>query len=295
MPEFRTRALVLRTFDHGESDRLVHMYTEKLGRVSALAKGARRSRRRFPGTLELFALLDVQLVDPPRAALMRLEGAVLERAFEGIVAHLGRYGIACLLVEILDRFTGERESNPDLFHFAAGVLDVVDGEQPDRLLALLVLTKTLARLGYRPQLASCARCGRAVRDAGDRAAFVPRDGGAVCGRCAEPAELRIAPDLLIRLETGIRTPLRDRSGLGLDPDALRTAEGLVERFFRFHVGFELRSAPFVRQTLGLDRLDAQIPHSHNSPSLQAPGRREGPDGAAPAYRPRSDRGSASQP
>jgi DNA repair protein RecO (recombination protein O) len=258
--------LVLRTFDHGESDRLVHLYTEKLGRVSAMAKGARRSRRRFPGTLELFALLHVQLVDPPRAALMRLEGAVLERAPEGIVAHLGRYAVACLLVEILDRFTGERESNPDLFHFAVGVLDVVEREEPDRLLALLVLTKTLARLGYRPQLLSCARCGRAVRDGGDRAAFLPRDGGAVCGRCAEPAELRIVPDLLTRLEAGIRTPLRERAGLGLDAEAVCTAESLLERFFRFHVGFELRSAPFLRQTLGFDRLDAKSPHSDNSPS-----------------------------
>ncbi|MCZ6822253.1 MAG: DNA repair protein RecO, partial [Deltaproteobacteria bacterium] len=61
MLEFRTRALVLRTFDLAESDRLVHLYTEDLGRVSAIAKGARRSQRRFPGTLEIFNLLDAQL------------------------------------------------------------------------------------------------------------------------------------------------------------------------------------------------------------------------------------------
>jgi len=79
--EHRTRALVLRTFDQGESDRVVHLYTRTLGRVGAIAKGARRSKRRFPGTLEILSVVEVRLVDPPRAALMRLESAKLARAF----------------------------------------------------------------------------------------------------------------------------------------------------------------------------------------------------------------------
>ena len=123
MTEYRTRALVLRTFDHGESDRLVHLYTESLGRVSAIAKGARRSRRRFPGTLEIFNVLESHIVDPPRASLMRLEGATLRRGFEGLPRALGRYAIASQLLELLDRFTGEHEANPGLYHFAVGYKD----------------------------------------------------------------------------------------------------------------------------------------------------------------------------
>ena len=155
-PEYRTRALVLRTFDQGESDRLVHLYTEGMGRVSAIAKGARRSKRRFPGTPEISSLLDVRLVDPPRASLMRLEGARLEQSFEELTTDLGRYAIACMFCELLHRLTGEREANPDLFHFAVGAIGVLCGESPDQLLAVLLLAKTLARLGYQPQLLRCA-------------------------------------------------------------------------------------------------------------------------------------------
>src|SRR4029450_9420944 len=120
--EYRTRGLVLRTFDQGESDRVVHLYTESQGRVGAIAKGARRSKRRFPGTLEILSLIDVRLIDPPRAQLMRLEGAKLVGAFEGITANLARYAIACQFLELLDRLTAEREAHPELFHFAGGVL-----------------------------------------------------------------------------------------------------------------------------------------------------------------------------
>jgi DNA repair protein RecO (recombination protein O) len=276
--EVRTRALVLRTFDHGESDRRVHLYSEALGRVSAIAKGARRSRRRFPGTLEIFALLDVQLVLPPRSALLRLDSAGLERAFEGLVADLGRYAIACQLLELLDRYTGEHEANPDLFRFAVGVLEVLDGEQPDRLLALLVLAKTLARLGYRPMLDTCALCGAALPPRG-RVAFIPRDGGAACGRCVPSEEARVPTVLLAALEAGIRTPLRERAKLGLGSAAVAEGERLLERFFLFHLGSELRTSAFLRGILTFRRLDAESPAVNTAPARRAPA---APDAEPPA-------------
>ncbi len=249
-PEHRTRCLVLRTFDQGESDRVVHLYSEGLGRVSAIAKGARRSKRRFPGTLEILSLVDVRLVDPPRAQLMRLEGAKLVGAFEGITAHLARFAVACQFLELLDRLTAEREANPELFHFAVGVLEVLRASEPDRLLAVLVLAKTLARLGFRPQLTRCAVCGAEPAPSVGQMAFLPAQGGAVCRACAGPAEASVPLRLLRALDAGLRLPLRARAQLGLSAREAERVELLVERFFRFQIGTELRSASFLRQALG---------------------------------------------
>jgi DNA repair protein RecO (recombination protein O) len=272
--EHRTRGLVLRTFDQGESDRVVHLYTEKLGRIGAIAKGARRSKRRFPGTLEILSLVDARLVEPPRAALLRLEAAKLERAFEEIPASLGRFAVACQFLELLDRLTAERESLPDLFHFAVGVLDVLCEEPPDRLLAVLVLAKTLARLGYRPQLVACAICGGELPTGASRVAFSPAHGGAVCPRCARD-EAEIVPSRVLRaLEAGLRRPLRARGTLGFDARGVERAERLIDRFFRFHIGFELRSAAFLRSALeGAPAVDAARDRGDTAPASD-------PDGAS---------------
>jgi DNA repair protein RecO (recombination protein O) len=253
MVEYRTPALVLHVYDHGESDRLVHLYTRALGRVSAIAKGARRSRRRFPGTLEILTVLDIRIVDPARSSLMRLEGARVLRPFERLVNDLGRFAVACQLAEILDRFTGEHEANPELFDFALGVLDVLTDEGADRLLALLVLAKTLARLGYRPQLSQCAVCGASLSVPGAPVAFVPRDGGVVCRSCAVGEDIRMPARLAFALDRGIRTPLRERRKLGLTSRDVRQAELLLDRFFRFHIGIELKSAAFLRDILAAER------------------------------------------
>ncbi len=277
MPEHRTRGLVLRTFDHGESDRLVHLYTEGLGRISAIAKGARRSRRRFPGALELFAALDLVIAESPRSGWLRLESAQLERAHEGIAADLGRFAIACELVELLDRCAGERESHPELYRFALGALGVLEDERPDRLLALLVSTKTLARLGFRPALAACSVCGEAVTP-GAAVAFAVRHGGAACARCAAPEDESVAADLLLALEAGIRAPLRERGRLGLPERAVRQAERLLERFALFHVGLEPRSREAIHALIpfGRELLDGDTPPGNNAPRPRAAG-----EGSAP--------------
>lgn len=278
MPECRTRALVLRTFDQGESDRIVHLYTEEIGRVSAIAKGARRSRRRFPGTLEILTVVHAQLDHRPARPLARLDGAALVRSFEPLVADLGRYAVACSLIEILERFTGERESSPDLFRFALGVLEVLGAEPPDRLFALLVQVKTLARLGYRPELAACTECGRPTRRGG-RVGFAPRHGGAVCGECAGPDDPRVPAAWLTGLDLGIGLPLRERSGTRLRPNAVARLETLLDRFFQFHLGATLRSSALARRVLPFEpvvasSLDAPPGHGDTAPAPR--GRRPGP-------------------
>ena len=267
MSEHRTPALVLRTFDQGESDRIVHLYTESLGRVSAIAKGARRSRRRFPGALEILSVIDAQLIDRPRSSLAWLEGAKLLRPFEPLVNDLGRYAIGCELVEILDRYTGEREASPDLFRFSVGVLQVVIDEAPDRTLGLLVLLKTLSRLGYRPMLDRCGVCASPVPRSSGSVGFDPAQGGAVCLACVPAPAGRVSTALLHALEAGIRLPLKDRGRLGLGPGDVTRAEALLDRFFCFHLGSELRTSPFLRGILR-NSLDSPKPSIDTAPAPQ---------------------------
>ena len=75
-----TDALILRYVDYGESDRIVHLLTPAVGRLAAIAKGARRSQKRFPGTLDLFNQLRVQVDRRRRGGLARLDPLRAARA-----------------------------------------------------------------------------------------------------------------------------------------------------------------------------------------------------------------------
>ena len=51
-----TPAIVLRAVNYGEADRIVTLFGRDTGRLSALARGARKSQRRFAGGLGLCAV-----------------------------------------------------------------------------------------------------------------------------------------------------------------------------------------------------------------------------------------------
>jgi DNA repair protein RecO (recombination protein O) len=244
-----SEALVLRAVDFGESDRIVHLLTPDAGRVTAIAKGAKRSQRRFPGTLDVFNRLRVQLAARRRpGALARLEHARLVDFHPGLRTRPARFALACYLVELLDRLAPEGAGGPDaarLYRFATEALRALEAAAPDARLRVLLELRALDAVGLRPELARCVRCG------GEPAAFHVGEGGALCAACAAsvPGAAAVRRGTLRALEQGLRLPLAHLARLGLGGAGLGEARELLGRFQRFHVGVALKSERFLDETL----------------------------------------------
>src|SRR5262245_28348871 len=56
-----TPAIVIQRFAYGETSQVVHLLTEKLGRVVVLAKGAYREKNGYEGPLDLLVRGDVSI------------------------------------------------------------------------------------------------------------------------------------------------------------------------------------------------------------------------------------------
>jgi DNA repair protein RecO (recombination protein O) len=119
---------------------------------------------------------------------------------------------------------------------------------------VLLVLRVLAALGLRPELRRCVRCGRDVeagRDAPAALSFHVAEGGPLCRACAGGADGVVAVHLgtLRALEQGLRLPQDRLDRLALGAQATAEASALLSRFLRFHVGFELRSEPFLDAVL----------------------------------------------
>jgi DNA repair protein RecO (recombination protein O) len=251
---FASEALVLRAVDFGESDRVVHLLVPGAGRLTAIAKGARRSTRRFPGLLDLFNHLRVEVERPRRGSLARLEHARLIDAYLGLRSDPRRFALGCFLLELLDRQApegGARRDLEQLFGFATSALGSLAEAQPDRRTQVLLELRALAALGLRPELRLCVRCGREV-GGGEAVVFQVPEGGPVCAACRRPGDAGVPVHLgtLRALERGASLPLGHIARLALPPPALAEALHLLDRFQRFHVGVELRSRAFLEVALG---------------------------------------------
>ena len=179
-----TDAIVLHAFDYLESSRIVRLLTRDAGLRSAMAKGARRSHRRFGGGLDLFSQGSAFLHVKAGRELDTLSGFEDARGRPSLAADLERFTGAETIAEIALRF-GREGADVDLFDVTAAALDAIaeSSEQRAREATLAAAWQLMAALGFAPALADCAECGNALAD-GERALFSHSAGGVLCSRCA---------------------------------------------------------------------------------------------------------------
>jgi len=249
----RTEALILRSVDFGESDRILHLLLPELGRVPAIAKGARRSVRRFSGTLDLFNHVKIQIDVRRPNALARLDQASLIDPFIAMRRDAARFALGCYLLELFDRLAPERGVRADmcrLFSFALGALRMVAERAPDLRLRTLIELRALDALGLRPELSRCVRCGVTPAGRGP-IGFHVAEGGVICDACSAACEgiARVHPGTLRALEQGLRLDLERIDRLAIGGPLLAEAHQLLTRFQRFHLGVALRSAPYLDRVL----------------------------------------------
>jgi DNA repair protein RecO (recombination protein O) len=181
-----SEALLLRSVDYADADRIVTLLTSRMGKASFIARGARRSKRRFGGALEPFVLLGVEL----RGGSGQL-GTLLQahptRAFPRILADLRRIGAGFAALELLRELSAEHEPDPAVFATALELLAALDAEDsgPERVL-LCFEVRLLALVGFAPRLDACGRCGKRPAP-GQAALFDTRLGHLVCRGCGGAA------------------------------------------------------------------------------------------------------------
>src|SRR4051812_49076589 len=125
MERFVEDALVLASVDYGEADRIVTLFTRGRGRLTAFANGARKSRRRFAGALELGTQLKAQLVQRS-GDTYRLDGVDIVNSFLKLREDLPRISRAMYCLELARELTRDHEPHELLFDTLRDYLGELD-------------------------------------------------------------------------------------------------------------------------------------------------------------------------
>src|SRR5919197_1689500 len=179
----KSAAVVIGSFDLGESDRVVTFYARQHGKIRGVAKAARRLKSRFGGALELFTLGELVFFDTGRSELVRVDHFDVLEPFAALRADLERLGQAAWIVECVGRLTAERDPHAALYGLLTRALRAMAGAAAPMRVAVCFGARCLDVLGHRPRLDRCVECGRVypfARPALD-------EGGLVCQACAAQA------------------------------------------------------------------------------------------------------------
>ena len=178
-----TEAIVLHAFDYLESSRILRLVTREAGVRSVLARGARRSRKRFGTSLDLYVQGVAELHVKPGRELDTLAAFDVSRARPELADQLSRFTGASAVAELTLRFVRDA-ADPALFAAVAEALDAIAGAPAGgaREATLAGSWRLLAELGVAPAVDSCAECRAAISGEAN-AMFSHPAGGALCPRC----------------------------------------------------------------------------------------------------------------
>lgn len=179
----KSLALVVRIVEFSESSCVVTLFTRDFGKISGLAKGARRRKSPFESAIDLLSLCRLVFLHKSSDALDILTEANLERRFRAGSRDLVRLYAAYYLAELLNELTYEYDSHPELFDLANRTLIQLDGDDEVARVLLRFELHILRLLGHLPSLLVCVECGTGLVTSSGRVTFGQLAGGVICHQC----------------------------------------------------------------------------------------------------------------
>jgi DNA repair protein RecO (recombination protein O) len=243
-------AIVLRTRDYSESDRIVTLLTVDAGKLGGIAKGAKQSRRRFERKLEVFSHVMAYFRRRPHGELVfitRAEAGGLP-PFD-LTDDIGKIALGSYMVELADALSREEAESAGAYRILSAALGTAARHGASRALRQAFELNLLKWAGYQLEFQRCQVCARPPAGDATSFVFIPSYGGIVCQQCRGGAT-----DSFVGLSAASVSALAQLGSIALEAapaaqSAGRDAEGALSRFMATIVDRKLRSLEFLHRFL----------------------------------------------
>ncbi len=237
MPLEKATAIVLRVTPFSETSSVVTLFTREAGKLSGLAKGARRPKGPFDAALDLLSTCRVVFLRKSSEALDLLTEAKLSRRFRWRGPELSRLYAGYYVAELLSELTDDYDAHPQLFDEADETLAELGFEPRPAHRMLRFEMSALRILGHAPTLELCAECGGAVTQA-SRVAFSSTAGGVLCSDCRgrHAQVVLVTPGVLRTLERFVDASSDAWRRLEIDAGVRGELRGVVNNYMAHLIG-----------------------------------------------------------
>jgi DNA repair protein RecO (recombination protein O) len=206
MPLRSVAAIVLRTYRVGEADKIVVFFTLEMGKVRGIAKGARRARSRFGGSLEIGTEIELTFFEKEGRDLSSVDRCDIVRSR---FSQLGDPILATTLgyiTDLADAFLPERETNKRIYRLLRAAIGALSSPDTAETGARYFEAWLLRLSGVYPLRRTCPSCGKPLKALGAWFSFDERH--FTCRQCREevPRGFPLSPESLFFLEDVWRLP-----------------------------------------------------------------------------------------
>lgn len=198
MAVFDTEALVLRTYNFAEADKIVVCLTGTAGLIRGVAKGCRKLKSRFGAALEPFTLANISYYQKEHQELVSLSQVEIVKSHFNLSSNAETLAGLAYMGDLVIEFSPPYEPNERLFRMVKACLDAISESQPDLQVILRYFEIWLLRLeGYLPDMRHCGECHRRFNET--EPAFMGADTLFRCRSCSQGSGATLSRKLQTQL------------------------------------------------------------------------------------------------
>ncbi|HSO56992.1 MAG TPA: DNA repair protein RecO [Paenisporosarcina sp.] len=252
----RIEGIVLKTQDYGEANKIVTLFSREGGKITAMARGAKKPASRLAAITQPFTH-GTFLIQQGRGMGTMQQGEQVE-SYRHIRQDIEATAYASFIVELIDRAVDDRSPQPSIFNLLQHALHAISDEYDPEAIALFVEWKMLPVTGIYPTLHQCTNCGATDGEF----AFSFQQIGFLCHRCfsIDRYLIRLTPAQVKLIRTFYTVPIEQVGKLTLKKETKTFIKKIVRTIYEEQTGIRLKTRLFIDQ---LDRSPEYFPKKEN--------------------------------
>lgn len=239
----RTEGIVIKTINYGEGSKILTIYSRSNGKISVMAKGARKTKSRINAVTQVFSYGEYGIFLPNSNQMGTLNQGDISLHFTDIFQDIEKTAYAAYIVELVDKLTEANEPNPFLFQQLLASLELINQGKDMEVITRIFEMKMFLASGYRPNLHSCVLC-----DSQDNLNFFSiHHGGLLCNKHENEQSITLQQGTikLLRLFEGI--DIRRLGNIDVKNSTKTQLQHVLQAFYDEYIGIPLKSRNFLDQ------------------------------------------------
>jgi DNA repair protein RecO (recombination protein O) len=187
-----TEAIVLRSYNLAEADRIVLCFTRNAGLIRGVAKGARRMKSRFGAALEPFTVVRLEFREKENRELVTITGVEIVKSYFDLAADVECMEALSYMAELINEFAPPHEANEKLYRMVAACLAALAVAPGTAKVILRYFEIWILRLaGSFPDISTCTSCGATLTAA--TPAYIDFESAVRCANCSRGIGTSLLP------------------------------------------------------------------------------------------------------
>ncbi len=247
MANYKTEGIVLKSIKLGEADKIITIYSSERGKISAVAKGIRRTKSKFGARLEPFSHVNLLLYDGRNLDIVTQ--VELVSSFREIREDFDKVVYGSAMLDLLEKISPIEEKDKEVFSFVLSSLQVLSSASKNIPLLLAVFDlKLMSIAGFRPNLSGCVICsGAAVSSLKKEVIFSCELGGLLCDKCGlsdidASSVSRMTIEVMINI---LKLDTQDIVGLEMSKSIEKELLSVTQRYVKHYLHARLKSREYL--------------------------------------------------